>query len=72
MAVEIEQGEVFSTRRQRFVSIEPLMVHIHDPLVAPIEFTAPVPALLGGSLCRPDHFFTSPAQVNEGSFVWLA
>jgi hypothetical protein len=57
MAVEIEQGKVFAARRQRFVAIEPLMIHTHDPLIAPVEFTEPVPALHGWSLCRPDHSF---------------
>ena len=36
MAVEIEQGEVFAARRQRSVPIEPMMIHIHDALVAPV------------------------------------
>ncbi|HLA61863.1 MAG TPA: hypothetical protein VK626_06435 [Nitrospiraceae bacterium] len=36
MAVEIEQGQVFVVRRQRSVPIEPLMIHIHDALVAPV------------------------------------
>jgi hypothetical protein len=59
MAVEIEQGEVFATRHQRFVSIEPLMIHIHDMLVAPVEFTEPIPTLLGWSMYRPDYSSTS-------------
>jgi hypothetical protein len=62
MAVEIEQGEVFAARRQRFVSIEPPMIHTHDTLVASVEFTEPVRTFLGWSLCRPNHSFTSSAQ----------
>ena len=65
MAVEIEQGEVFAARRQRFVFIEPLMIHIHDPLAASVEFTEPVPAPLGWSICRPDHFFSSSPLSNS-------
>jgi hypothetical protein len=67
MAVEIEQGEVFATRREWFVAIEPLMIHIHDMLVAPVEFAKPIPTLLGWGLCRPNHSLTSLAQVNENS-----
>ena len=55
MAVEIEQGEVFATRRQGFVSIESLMINTHDALVAPIEFAEPVPSLHGWGTRRPDH-----------------
>ena len=65
MAVEIEQGEVFAARRQRFVAIEPLMIHTHDALVAPVEFTVPVPALLGWSLCRPNHSSTSRCSIEQ-------
>ena len=61
MAVEIEQGEVFAARRQRFVPIEPLMIHTHDTLVAPVEFAEPVPSLDGLGLCRPDPSSTSLA-----------
>jgi len=46
MAGEMEQFEVFATRRQRSVSIEPLMIHTHDTLVAPVEFTERVPSHL--------------------------
>jgi len=63
MAVEIEQGEVFAARRQRSVPIEPMMIHIHDALVAPVGFTAPVPSLLDWRLCRPDHASPSPARI---------
>jgi hypothetical protein len=65
MAVEIEQGEVFAARRQRFVSIKPLMVHTHDTLVAPVEFTEPIPSLLGWGLCRPNHPSTSRCSIEQ-------
>ena len=63
MTVEIEQGEAFAARRQRFVFIESLMIHTYDPLAASVESTEPVPAPLGWSICRPDHFFTSAARL---------
>ena len=44
MAVKIEQGEVFTARLQALVSIESLMIHTHDALVASVERTEPVPA----------------------------
>ena len=61
MAVEIEQVEIFSARRQRSVPIEPLMINTHDALVAPVGFTEPVPSLLRWHLCRPDHSSTPSA-----------
>src|SRR5512140_3598358 len=64
MAVEIKQGEVFAACPQRCVRIKPLTKHLHDPLVAPIQFTEPVPALQDGCLCRPDHSSTFPTRSN--------
>ena len=72
MTAEIEQGKVFATRRERFVAIEPLMIHTHDPFVGAVEFAEPVPALLGWRLCRPDHSSTSPVQsMRVHSQGWL-
>jgi hypothetical protein len=53
MSIEIEQGEVFAARRQRFVFIEPLMIHTHDPLAASVEFTEPIPSPLVGVISSP-------------------
>ena len=66
MAVKIEQGEVFTARRQRFVSIESLMIHPHDALVASVELTEPVPALHRWGPHRPNH--SSPFSVRSNSF----
>jgi len=41
-----------------------LMIHTHDPLLAPVEFTEPVPSLLGWGLCCPDHASPSLGRSN--------
>ena len=66
MAVQIEEGEIFTTRRQGCVSIESLMIHIHDALVASVELAEPVSALHRWGPHRPDH--SSPLSVRSNSF----
>lgn len=44
------------------------MIHIHDTLIAPVEFHEPIPPLLRWRPRRPNHSSTSPARSNR-SFV---